>query len=69
MNSPKMEYECPVCAEWVAILNTTSHKFNCPWCKEPLLLERDAEFENGAWHDLSRLVTFRSHWDEEIEQQ
>jgi predicted RNA-binding Zn-ribbon protein involved in translation (DUF1610 family) len=62
-----ISYECPNCGEWVAILPSTNKgKFPCPWCKQSLRLDADAEFTNGSWHDRSRLVTAGSHWDEEI---
>jgi len=60
-------YECPnpECQEWIEILPTTQKDdFSCPWCDEKLRLDIDAEFENGMWHDLSKLVTKGSHWDE-----
>lgn len=57
-------YECPKCDEYVEILSTTPEHFNCPWCGQSLRLSTDAEFEDGMWHDLSRLVTAGSHWDE-----
>jgi hypothetical protein len=65
-------YECPRCAEWVemaAILCPHSPgkekgTFNCPSCGELLRFDADAELRDGSWHDLSKLVTAGSHWDE-----
>lgn len=60
-------YECPVCEEWVEILPTTpKDDFLCPWCQQRLRLDADAEFVNGSWRDLSKLVTFGSHWDDKV---
>ncbi len=59
-------YECPKCGEWIEILPTTEKEFKCPWCNEVLRLDADAEFENGMWRDLSKLVTAGSHWDDKI---
>ncbi len=53
------EYECPVCGDYIAILPTTPENFDCPWCKEPLFISSDAEFEDGIWHDLTRLVSHK----------
>lgn len=49
------EYECPNCGEWIQILPTTPERFDCPWCKTPLLKSVDAEFRDGSWHDASHL--------------
>jgi len=58
-------YECPKCDEWIEITPGTKRDlFNCPWCGEKLRLDADADFENGSWHDRSKLVTAGSHWDE-----
>lgn len=60
-------YECPVCGEWIEILSTTNKaNMNCPWCNERLRLDVDAEFDNGSWRDLSKLVTAGSHWDDKV---
>jgi len=61
---PNTAYECPCCGEWIEILPTTEKIFNCPWCNEKLRVSRDAEFVDGLWHDRTKLVTARSHWDE-----
>jgi transcription initiation factor IIE alpha subunit len=61
MQPEHREYECPNCGDWVAILHTTPGAFDCPWCKEPLTLSTDAEFRDGMWRDLSRLVSNRPH--------
>ena len=61
------EYDCPVCHESFAVPLSTSSakKLRCPSCHELLRFETDAEFIPGAgWRDLSKLVTYRSHWDE-----
>ena len=62
------DYECPVCDEWISVTldseNIDTNDLKCPWCKTRLRLDADAEFENGSWRDLSKLVTFGSHWDE-----
>ena len=61
------DYECPKCGDWIELHTETSGTvFKCPWCNERLRLDADAEFENGIWHDLSKLVTAGSHWDEKI---
>jgi hypothetical protein len=58
-------YVCPVCDEWIEIVpGKEKGAFNCPWCHELLRLDVDAEFTDGSWHDLSKLVTAGSHWDE-----
>lgn len=67
MSEPHIEYECPVCGEWVAILPTTPELFPCPWCKEPLQISSDAEFEGGMWHDLTRLISTRPHMEKMLE--
>lgn len=65
MKPPHHDYECPVCNEWVEILATTdAGNFRCPWCNERLRLDADGEFVDGSWKDLSKLVTYCSHWDE-----
>jgi len=59
------EYECPVCHDSVEIELTNTAKLRCPSCRELLRLDADAEFIPGSgWRDLSKLVTYRSHWDE-----
>ncbi len=68
MSMSQPEYECPVCGEWI---ETPEHyqgdyKVRCPSCGEKLVLSVDAEFENGSWHDLSKLVTAGSHWDDKV---
>ncbi len=59
-------YVCPKCEDWVEILPTTkTDDFKCPWCGERLRL--DVDYDNPGTEtqrDLSKLVTFRSHWDE-----
>ncbi len=63
-------YECPVCNEWVEILpTTTTDDFKCPWCGERLRL--DADYDNpgmSTQRDLSKLVSFGSHWDDQAEE-
>jgi predicted RNA-binding Zn-ribbon protein involved in translation (DUF1610 family) len=60
-------YPCPECGEWIRILPTTNKSdLPCPWCGVHLRLDEDAEWENGMWHNLSKLVTVRSHWDEDV---
>jgi len=50
-------YVCPNCDEWIEILPTTEKdKFACPWCGQLLQLDADAEFTNGSWRDLSKLI-------------
>ena len=63
MKQPNPTYECPKCEEWVEILPTTGENLECPWCKVKLRLDTDAEFENGMWHDLSKL-RFANPWDD-----
>jgi transcription initiation factor IIE alpha subunit len=58
-------YECPQCNDWIEIgPGKEKGTFNCPSCGEVLRLDADAEFRDGSWHDLSKLVTAGSHWDE-----
>lgn len=67
MMNPHRDYECPKCDEWIEILpTTTTDDFRCPWCNERLRL--DIDYDNPGMsnqRDLSKLVTFRSHWDED----
>ncbi len=61
-------YECPKCDEWVEILPTTNQDdMHCPWCNERLRL--DVDYDNPGMsnqRDLSKLVTFGSHWDDKV---
>ncbi len=63
-----VEYECPVCNEWITVQleGENDPHVRCT-CGQLLRLDADAEFENGMWHDLSKLVTVGSHWDEDIQ--
>lgn len=62
------DYQCPTCESWIEILPTTNQNaFDCPWCKEPLYLNVDAEFRDGMWRDLSRLCSNRKHIEKMIE--
>src|ERR1700726_2083696 len=54
------ELECPNCGEWIGV--TGKHEyFDCLWCNEPLLLNIDADFRDGVWHDLTKLVSNKNH--------
>ncbi len=61
-------YECPKCGEWIEILPTTeTDDFKCPWCNQRLRL--DVDYDNPRMsnqRDLSKLVTFGSHWDDKV---
>ncbi len=65
---PNPSYECPKCDEWVNILPTTNQDdMRCPWCNERLRL--DVDYDNPGMsnqRDLSKLVTFGSHWDDKV---
>lgn len=62
------DYECPVCEEWIEILpTTTTDDFRCPWCNERLRLDVDVDnYGMSNQKDLSKLVTFGSHWDDKV---
>lgn len=68
MRGTEMSYECPKCNEWIEILpTTTTDDFRCPWCNERLRL--DVDYDNPGMsnqRDLSKLVTFNSHWDDNV---
>jgi hypothetical protein len=60
------KYEAPCCGEWIEILPTTDKdNMICPWCRKRLRLEIDAEFIDGHWHDLSKLVK-TDYWDKPL---
>lgn len=48
------EYSCPVCYDDVEVPERTIY-VTCPRCKTSLGVSVDADFRNGAWHDLTHL--------------
>ena len=48
-------YSCPVCGDDVTA-HDSAHSVKCRSCATRLRVDRDAQFEGGAWHDLTRLV-------------
>jgi uncharacterized Zn finger protein (UPF0148 family) len=50
-------YSCPVCNDDVPV-GEKEYTVYCPSCEERLLVDRDAEFEAGVWHDLTKLSRY-----------
>lgn len=50
-------HECPWC-EYPIEIDEHLHYgvIHCPECQEPSVLDVDAEFCDGSWHDLSKLI-------------
>jgi len=48
-------YSCPVCSDDVEATDD-SHIVICESCTTRLRVERDAQFDRGMWHDLTRLI-------------
>lgn len=61
-----MSYECPECGEWLEIKEGVQ-TLDCTCCGEPLEFDADAEFRDGMWHDLSKLVSLRPHMKKMLE--
>jgi hypothetical protein len=50
-------YSCPVCWEDVPIPDYIKYgPIKCYGCDTRLRIERDADFHDGMWHDLTRLI-------------
>ena len=49
------EYECPVCGEWNDI-DEFQIQCECLNCQNSLIVNRDAEFVDGAWRDRTKLL-------------
>jgi hypothetical protein len=56
-------YECPSCGEEITL---DEHQVNvtCLECQLDLWLEADGEFRDGAWRDLSYLVSYNTNQQE-----
>lgn len=48
-------YTCPNCEEDVPCALPLAKFVECPECKTKLEIMVDAEFDNGSWHDLTKL--------------
>ena len=48
-------YSCPVCGDDVET-SDYSHTVICESCATPLHVERDAQFDESGWHDLTELI-------------
>lgn len=48
------EYLCPQCSNDVTVSPKTEEG-RCPHCGTDFTVNRDAEFDNGRWIDLTRL--------------
>lgn len=50
-----MELECPVCGEWID-LHEFAVQTDCPTCQTHLIVDHDADFRDGSWHDKTKLI-------------
>jgi endogenous inhibitor of DNA gyrase (YacG/DUF329 family) len=48
-------YSCPICGDDVTV-GHTEHIVYCPECEATLSVDRDAEFRDGHWRDLTTLT-------------
>jgi hypothetical protein len=51
-----MEIECPKCREWLDINDSYQTQADCPTCESRWTVDYDAEFVDGSWRDLTRLI-------------
>jgi len=49
-------YNCPVCCDDISVHDNHHGILKCSSCATRLRVERDAQFEGGMWHDLTRLI-------------
>ncbi len=49
------DHECPSCGETLEVGEFDS-KVTCLECQNSWIVDRDAEFDNGSWRDLSKLI-------------
>lgn len=50
----KRTYDCPVCGDEVEV-GWSDEKVTCKKCGTHLVVEPDADFDNGSWKDLTVL--------------
>jgi DNA-directed RNA polymerase subunit RPC12/RpoP len=56
LRSNTQVYSCPVCQDDVRVADNT-HWITCTGCGSRLEVDRDAQFEGGMWHDLTKLIS------------
>jgi hypothetical protein len=55
---PKQILECPMCGAEIEFAPEEKLKF-CGECGALLELDADAEFRDGSWHDLSKVIVHK----------
>ena len=50
-----MELECPKCGKWLD-LHEFAVQTTCPECQTSLIVDHDADFHDGTWHDKTKLI-------------
>jgi len=58
-----MNYSCPCCDEEIEV-PAMAQEIQCPHCFRRLIVDADAEFENGTWHDLTTLTAQKEFYDQ-----
>ena len=53
-------YSCPECSDDVPV-EEGEHIVFCPCCEERLLVDPEAEFRDGMWHDLTKLRRYEPY--------
>ena len=49
------EYDCPVCRESIEVPDHETEAVHCNACDHNARVNRDAEFVDGMWRDLTTL--------------
>ena len=57
------EYCCPCCYSDVTVGETEAF-VRCPACKTLLEVNRDADFKDGLWRDLTTLRPHEDFWSD-----
>ena len=49
------EYECPNCFEYIEVPDHETEAVHCKHCDFNIQVDRDGEFVDGMWRDLTTL--------------
>ncbi len=53
------EIECPECGEWLEV-GENAIQVTCLDCQRTWNIDRDGEFRDGSWRDLTKLYPVES---------